>query len=74
MKKDEELMSKNEEIQRLERKLQEMKRTHKRTVQELDVRIQQEMYLARELSYSEPHPPNSCRKVAKTTKRKLQKT
>ena len=65
-KKDEELASKNRQIETLQRKMRHMRETHKQELEELQLKIQQELYVAQTLNNSKV--ATAARK--KTSKRK----
>ena len=52
MKKDEELASKSKQIETLERKIRKLKATHKREIEELQLQVQQELYVAQTMNKS----------------------
>lgn len=63
-KKDEELASKNRQIESLQRKMKRMKETHKQEIEKLHLKVQQELYVAQTLNSSKL-PTAALRKPAK---------
>ena len=68
MKKDEELASKSKQIETLQRKIRQMKAGHKREMEELQLKVQQELYVAQTMTKSRLHVPATTSR--KPTKRK----
>ena len=52
VKKDEELASKNKQIEVLRRKMRTMKEGHKQEMESLHLKVQQEMYIAQTLNHN----------------------
>lgn len=67
-KKDEELAAQMSELKALQKKMEKLKLAHKMEVQELNLRVQQEMYLANNVTSSAP--TSRVTKTAVRTKRK----
>ena len=69
-KKDEELASKSKQVETLQRKIRQMKSVHKQEMEELQLKVQQELYVAQTMTKSrlQVHAPTAASR--KSTKRK----
>ncbi len=66
-KKDDEVAAQMSELKALQKKMEKLKLAHRMEVQELNVRVQQELYMANNVSSS---APSRVTKTAVRTKKK----